>query len=217
MTDDREPADDEIGEDDEVLSGELVDGEGTSKPLGRWSNVVGYACIGLVLVGIVLFSASVPRIIDPEAWICSMSRAAIDDANEDDDTWNDVDLGEAASADDLTCDDAVRLAGGIPTSEDGDDTLTVASPSTTRSFAMVGAALGLLQVVGGLGTAVTHSRAFRRVAISSAIVGLIAPVLGILSLLLIGFVIWAITFSPTAKQIWGELSFLGGSRRSRKA
>jgi hypothetical protein len=180
----------------------------------RWTNVVGYACIGLTLMGVLLFSASVPRVIDPEQWQCTVSRAAIDDANDDDEPWNDVDLDGAESADDLECEQAVALASSIPTEEDGDDTLAVPSPSATRNFGLVAGLLGLLQVVSGVGTAMTWSRVFRRMAITSALVALIAPVLGFLTLPLIAFVVWALTFSGTAKGIWGEVRFLGGSRRS---
>jgi hypothetical protein len=206
---------DEAGE-DEVLSGELVGEDDDTPALSRWGNVVAVASILLVVTGIVLFSLSVPRVIDPENWVCTVSRVSIDDANDDDDTWNDVDLGDAESADDLSCDEAVALADSIPTSEDGDDTLVVSSVGATRNFGIVAALLGLVQVVGGLGTAMTRSSNYRRVAITGAIIGLIAPVLGFLSLVIIAFVIWALLFSRTAKQIWGEVRFLGGSRRSPK-
>jgi hypothetical protein len=207
---------DEAGE-DEVLSGELVGEDDDAPALSRWGNVVAVASILLVLTGIVLFSLSVPRVVDPDSWVCTMSRVAVDDANDDDDAWNDVDLDGAESADDLSCDDAIALADSIPTSEDGDETLTVSSAGATRAFGIVAALLGLVQVVGGLGTAMTRSFVYRRVAITGAIVGLIAPVLGFLSLVIIAFVIWALLFSRTAKQIWGEIRFLGGSRRSPKA
>ena len=213
--------DDDIGDEtgeDEVLSGELVgEDDDDSTAMSRWGNVVAVASILLVLMGIVLFSLSVPRIFDPDSWVCTMSRVAIDNANDDDDTWNDVDLGDADSSADLSCDEAVALADSIPTSEDGDDTFDVSSAGATRNFGIVAALLGLVQVVGGLGTAMTRSSIYRRVAVTGAIIGLIAPVLGFLSLVIIAFVIWALLFSRTAKQTWGEVRFLGGSRRSPKA
>lgn len=208
-------SEDGLGElDDEDLDGSEETAGPPESVAARWTNVVGYACIGLTLMGVLLFSASVPRIVDPEQWACTVSRAAIDDANDDDDDWNDVDLGGAESADDLDCDEAVTLASSIPTDEDGDDTLAVPSPSATRNFGLVAGLLGLLQVVSGVGTAMTWKRVFRRMAITAALVALIAPVLGFLTLPLIAFVVWALTFSATAKGIWGEVRFLGGSRRS---
>jgi hypothetical protein len=189
-------------------------GETARGAKGRWTNVVGYACAALVVIGVLLFTASIPRVIDPDAWVCSVSRATIDDANDDDATYNDVDLGDASDADDLDCDEAVAAAKEIPVSEDSDDTVAVASASATRWFGVVAAVLGLLQVIGGVGTVMSQSRVFRRMAITGAIAALLAPVIGFLTILVVGFIVWALVFSPTAKQTWGEVRFLGASRRS---
>ena len=212
-------SEDDPGElDDEDLDGSEETAGPPESVAKRWTNVVGYACIALTVMGVLLFSAAVPVVIDPGSWVCTVSRTAIDDANDDDDEWNDVDLGGAESADELDCEEAAALATEIPTEEDGDDTLSIASPSAARNFWIVAAVLGLLQVVSAVGTAMTWKRVFRRMAITSAIVALIAPpvlaVLGFLTLILVVFIVWALTFSATAKGIWGEVRFLGGSRRS---
>lgn len=211
-------ADDNTGDElDDEFDDDELDGAAPERPesvLARWNNLVGYACAALTLMGILLFTLSVPRVVDPEGWICTYSRTSIDAANDDDEPWNDVEIGDAASADDLQCDEAAALATAIPTSEDGDDTVVVPSTTASRNSGLVASVLALLQVAGGVGTAMTRSRVFRRMAITAAIVGLIAPVLGLISLPLIAFVVWGLVFSGPAKSIWGEVRFLGGSRRS---
>lgn len=219
MTDDHEPNDEPT--DEEPITGELVDDEGRAvspSPRGRIPllSLVGVACLLLALMGIVLFSLTVPAVLDPEGAQCTFAKRSIDDAGADDEDYNDVVVdGEALDdASDLSCDEAIPLAESIPTSSDGDETVTVPSAGTVRTSSAIAGLLGLLQTVTGVGTLMTASRAFRTAAASAAIVGTIIAIIPILPLVLGIFIVWALLFSGQAKAIWGRVRFLGGSRRS---
>lgn len=183
---------------------------------GRWGNAVGAGSVALITVGILLIAAHVPVVQDPDGWLCSGARGAIERANDDDEDYNDVDLGDAGSVDDLDCDEALALAGTIRVDADSDDTLSITSSSAARTIGIVGVLIGLVLVAGGVGTVSTHNRWFRRAGLIGAVVAL--PFVGLLiGPLLVGFVIWSLYFSARARAIWGELSWVGGSRRSRGA
>ena len=183
------------------------------RPPSLLRSIVGAGAVVLVAGGLLLFSLAIPLLVDSDGVRCELARSAVEDANEDDDDWNDVELDEGQEAGDLPCEDAVALAETIPAEEDSDDTLSVPSESDVRTQGIISVVIGLGQAATGGWVLATGRRVARNVALVFTVTAILVPVFGILSLVMVAFVGYALAFSATSKDLWGSLNLLGGSRR----
>jgi hypothetical protein len=132
---------------------------------------------------------------------CHLARAWVDDANTDKPEWNDVDTG-GVEPDDLSCAEAVRLADGIRLKENEERTASVPGETALRIQAALAVLLAAGQAVSGVLLMRTLGRQARNVAIALTAVGIILRILGILSIGVFLFVVYALAFSPAAREIW---------------
>lgn len=186
------------GEGGEERDGGTGPGEAVTASLPA---VVRAGCLTLTVLGalsVVLIGSTVLR---PDPVRCSLARALIEDANGDDEDFNDVDTGERDVAG-LECEEAIRLAGGIPESADGDETLSVPSASTIRVRAGLATLVGAAQAVTGYLTLRTGRRQLRNSALVFTLTGAFFPVLGLLTVAPLVFVAYAIGISPASQEIW---------------
>lgn len=175
-------------------------------PAGRATGTIfRMGCIMLVALGALELFVASQLVLDPDQARCSAARFRIDGANDDDEDFNDVDLPEGVDdVDDLPCGDAIELAGGIPADEDDEPDGTFPEASTFRTQGLFITGLGLAHGVAGFLTLRTRRRPFRTAALVSAALGILLPVLGLISLLLLAFVVFALAFSADAKAIFGS-------------
>jgi hypothetical protein len=159
------------------------------------------ACILLVIVGAVSVLFSVPVMFDPANARCHLSRTWLDDANTDKKEWNNVDTG-ATKAKDLACPDAIRLAGQIKLKEKGTKTASVPSESALKLQNGVAVLMGLGQAAAGILLLRSMGRGARNAAIGFSAFGIVLQILGIFSLLVFAFVVYAFTFSPASRELW---------------
>lgn len=170
-------------------------------------------CLLLVVLGAFeLFLAS-QLVLDPDDARCTAARFRINDANDDDEDFNDVDLPEGDDdADDLPCAEAIELAGQVPDDEDTEPDGEFTEASTFRTQGIFVSALGLAHAAGGFFTLRTRRKAIRTATLVAVAVGIFLPVLGIISMLLLAFAVYALVFSNDAKSIFGQA---GGFLRPR--
>ena len=154
-----------------------------------------------MIVGIVSVMFSVPIVLDPAKAQCTLSRTWLDDANTDKKDWNNVDTG-GQKAKDVPCPDAVRLAAQVPTNEKGTKRIRVPSESALQIQNALAVALGAGQAASGFYVIRTLSRRARMAAIVLSVAGTVIQVLGILSLGVFVFVVYAFAFSPASREIW---------------
>jgi hypothetical protein len=170
--------------------------------VGRSAGVIKAACLLLMVSGTASVAFSLPVVTDPASAKCHLSRSWIDDANKDTKAWNNVDIG-GRKAKDLPCDEAVRLADGIRLKEkDPSKTATVPSDSALRIQNLLASLLGLGQGVSGFFLGRGLSRQARSMALGFSGAGIILQVLGIISLGVFAFVVYALVFSPASREIW---------------
>jgi hypothetical protein len=163
----------------------------------------------LVALGLMQLFLAAQWAFDPDAARCTSARLAIDVANDDDEDFNDVELpDDVDETGDLDCDQAIALAGAIPADEDDQPDGEFTSASTFRTQGIGIGVLGIAQGASGILVLRTRKRLFRNIALGTAAVGILVPVLGIISLLALAFVVFALAFSRDAKAIWGGGSFL---------
>jgi hypothetical protein len=163
--------------------------------------VIRGACILLLIVGLVSVMFSFPVVLDPANARCHLARTWLDDANTDEKEWNNVDTG-GQKAKDLACPDAIRLAEQIRLKEKGTKTATVPSDSALKIQNAVAVVVGIGQAASAALVLRSLSRAPRNAAIAFSAFGIVLQVLGILSLLVFAFVVYAFTFSPASREIW---------------
>lgn len=224
MTDDR-PRDEDHPE-PEVVEGELVDdGAAVGGPLDgggdvprppvtrsggppRLASLVGAAAAVLLLNGLLFTLISVPPSLDPAAARCTTARSEIETANENDETFDDVDL-DGREVDDLSCDEAIAIAEAIPLDdpadlEEGEEVETVWIPSEgqLRFQLTLILVIGLVQLAGGILVLLRGRRWMRNAAVAGAAVSVIFPVFGLASMLVAGFVVYAMVFSRQSKALW---------------
>ena len=154
-----------------------------------------------MIVGLVSVLFSAPIVMDPAKARCTLSRNWLDDANTDKKEWNNIDTG-GQKAKDLPCADAIRLAEQVPTNEKGTKKIKVPTESALQIQNALAVALGSGQAVAGFFVVRTLSRMARIVAIGLSVFGTMFQVLGILSLGVFVFVVYAFTFSPASREIW---------------
>jgi hypothetical protein len=150
-----------------------------------------------------LFVAS-QFVLDPVEARCRAARFQVESALDDDEEFNDPDMPEGVDeADDLDCDDAIRLAGAIPEDEDDEPDGTFPDSGTFRTQGIIITTVGLGHAVTGFLTLRTRQRWARVAALVFAAVGLLFPVLGLISLVVLAFAVFALAFSADAKAIFG--------------
>jgi hypothetical protein len=164
-------------------------------------TVVRLACILLLAVGFGSVVITLPSLANGERARCSLSRARIDDANTDHKTWNNVDTG-GRKAKNVPCPDAIRLAGQIRLDEKGTRTASVPGEGAVRIQALLAVVLGLGQGISGSLLLRTLGRPARNAAAGFAALGLGLPILGLVSFVVAIFVVYAVMFSPAARQLW---------------
>ncbi len=168
----------------------------------RPPTVVRAACLLLMVTGVASLVFSVPVVMDPSAAQCHLSRTWIDDANTDNKVWNNVDIG-GRKPKELSCDEAVRVADGIRLKEkDPSKTAKVPSDSALRIQNVLAALLGLGQAASGFFLLRGLSHTARSMALGFSGAGIILQVLGIISLGLFAFVVYALAFSPASRELW---------------
>jgi uncharacterized protein YqgC (DUF456 family) len=72
--------------------------------------------------------------------------------------------------------------------------------------------VGLAHAAGGFFTLRTRNKAVRTATLAGVAIGIFLPVLGIVSMLVLAFVVYALVFSNDAKSIFGQT---GGFFRPR--
>ena len=175
---------------------------GTEELSPRNAPLVRAGCLALVVLGVVSALLSLPSLFSTGSVRCSIAEQMVDDANDDDEDWNDVDLGEADDVEDLSCGQAIAAAEGILVREDGDDFEEVPSEGAIRFRGVTALIVGFGQAAAGLATLRTGRREVRNVAVAFGALGLIFAVLGIVSLIVLTFAVYALAFSAAAQKIW---------------
>jgi hypothetical protein len=164
-------------------------------------TIIRGACILLMIVGAVSVMFSLPVMLNAASARCQLSRSFIEQANKDKKEWNNVDAG-GQKAKDVPCPDAVRLAQQIPLNEKGTRKVTVPSETALQTQNTIAAVMGAGQAVSGFYLIRSLSRWSRNAALGFSAAGIILQVLGILSLGVFVFVVYAFTFSPAGREIW---------------
>jgi hypothetical protein len=159
------------------------------------------ACILLVIVGAVSVLFSAPVVLDPANTRCHLARTWLNDANTDTKAWNNVDTG-GQKATDLGCADAIRLAGQIKLKEQGTKTASVPGESALKLQNAVAMLLGFGQAAAGVLLLRSMSRGARNAALAFSAFGIVLQILGIFSMLVFAFVVYAFTFSPASRELW---------------
>lgn len=171
--------------------------------------VVRAGCLALMLLGVVSALLSLPSLISVDSVRCSIAEQMVEDANDDDDDWNDVDIGEG-DVEDLSCPQAIAAAGQILVRERGDDYEKVPSDGAIRFRGLTALIVGMGQAVSGLATLRTGRREVRNAALAFSAMGLIFAVLGLISLVILTFTVYAIGFSSAAQLLWPRKPRTGG-------
>lgn len=176
---------------------------------GRPGTMVRVGAMVLIALGLMQVIIGGQWTLDPDGARCTSARVAIDTANDDDEDFNDVELPDGVDGtDDLDCDDAIALAGAIPSDEDEEADGEFTEASTFRLQGAGILVIGIAQAVSAFLVLRTRSRLARNVALGAAAAGILLPVLGIISLLGLAFVVFGLAFSRDAKAIWGGGGFL---------
>jgi hypothetical protein len=162
--------------------------------------VIRAGCITLILLGAVSVLLAFPALVNPGAIRCSLARAVIDDANNDEEGFNDVQTG-GREAKDLECDEAVALAEEVRRGAKPDKTVDIPSAALIRNRGIMSAIVAIGQLATGFFT-VGLQRRWRTAALVFAVLGVVVPVLGLVTVGVLGFVVYALGFSSASREIW---------------
>jgi hypothetical protein len=174
----------------------------TSPAVGtRPPGIIRAACIVLLISGFGSVMLTAPGVIDPAGARCTLARGWLDQANTDKKTWNNVDTG-GRKAKDLTCPEAVRLAGQIRLHEKSTGTTTIPGDGAVRLQAILAVVVGLGQALSGSIVLRRLSRKARTAAIAFSIPGIVLGPLGPVSLGVFVFVAYALAVSRASKALW---------------
>ncbi|MDQ1518342.1 MAG: hypothetical protein QOE80_4172 [Actinomycetota bacterium] len=155
----------------------------------------------LLISGFGSVMLTAPGVIDPAGARCTLARGWLDQANTDKKTWNNVDTG-GRKAKDLTCPEAVRLAGQIRLHEKSTGTTTIPGDGAVRLQAILAVVVGLGQALSGSIVLRRLSRKARTAAIAFSIPGIVLGPLGPVSLGVFVFVAYALAVSGASKALW---------------
>ena len=185
---DDEPIDTTAEETDSVDARRRAGRGGRVRRPGSLVRIAGFVLMGL---GVLLAALSGPAVFDPSGTRCTLARTLIDDANDDDEKFNDVSI-DGDDADDVECTQAIRLAQRIRTDEDDADELEeLPSDTAVRTQGTISSIIGIGQAISGFVVGRTRHRRARTFAVSFAALGLVFPLLGLISLAAMAFVIYA--------------------------
>ncbi|HLF41499.1 MAG TPA: hypothetical protein VI854_08500 [Acidimicrobiia bacterium] len=182
------------------MDNEVVSTEDVGAPQ-RVPSLVRAGCATLVALGVLSTILAGPSLLSPSSARCSLARQLVDDANTDGRDWNDVDTG-GTRLKDLSCAQAIGLAERIPEKEDSDRTVSVPGEGAIRVRGAFAVGTGIGQALTGFFTLRNLRRRTRTAALVLASLGIVFPVLGIISAILLVFVAYAIGFSSASQQVW---------------
>jgi hypothetical protein len=163
--------------------------------------IIQAGCVALIAIGVITVILAIPALLDPAGVRCSVARALVERANDDERTFNDVDTG-GKSVSDLECPTAIQLAEGIRTDEDKVGTLSVPNEFTIQARNVLTLAVGAGQAASAFVTLRTLSRRARLVTLVFATLGMLFAVAGIISLAVLVFAVYALTLSRPSREIW---------------
>ena len=176
-----------------------------SATTGRPPPVIRGACILLLISGLASVIFTVPVIFNPSAAQGHLARTWIDQANDDKKDWNNVDTA-GRKPDDVPCEEAIVLADGIRTKEkDPSKTASIPGESALRIQNVAAALIGVGQGISGIFVLRTLSRQARNLALGFSGAAIILQVLGIISLGVFAFIVYAFSFSPAGRELWPKV------------
>ena len=161
--------------------------EPARRPVARPGRLVRMGCAVLALNSLLLLYAGGSFLSDPAGVRCADARAAIEDDDED------IDAG------DISCEQAIPQALDIEDSN-------IRTESEARTQGIVFAVIALVQLGGAILTVRTLSKRARILALVGAGFGIVLPVLGLLTIGIMAFVVYAIFFSTDARGVFGDPS-----------
>ncbi len=162
--------------------------------------VIRAGCITLGVLGVVSLLLAFPAIVNPASVRCSLARSVIEEANDDEEGFNDVDTGRR-EARDIRCDEAITLAETVRRSEKDDRTVSIPSAALIRNRGLMSAIVAVGQMVAGFFT-ISLQRRWRTAALVFTALGVVVPVLGLVTVAVLGFVVYALGFSTASREIW---------------
>jgi hypothetical protein len=163
--------------------------------------IIRAGCVALIVVGAITVVLAVPLLLDPAGVRCSVARALIERANGDDKNFNDVDTG-GKRVSGLECPAAIQLAEGIRTDENKPGTISVPSESTIQMRNVLILLVGAAQAASAFVTLRTLSRQARLATLVFATLGMLFAVVGLISLAVLVFAVYALTLSAPSREIW---------------
>lgn len=161
----------------------------TTRPTGR---TVRMGCILLIVIGALGLFIGGSLATDPDGSQCTQARRILEDEEEEED------------AGEVECAEAVSRAEALDEADEDDEVASVLSESGIRTQGLVLVGIAVLQIVGALLTMRTHARRLRVVALVGTALGIVFSPLGILGILPLGFIVYAIYFSADARAVFGE-------------
>lgn len=170
---------------------EVVGAARPGRPVGR---LVRTGCILLAVIGLFSLYVGAASASDPEGGRCRQARLLLEDEEVVDD------------ADDVDCDDAIAQAVALDEADRDDEVDSLATESAVRTFGLIIGGVGLVQAIGGFLTARLRTKGARVVALAGAALGIVFSPLGLLGIVPLGFVVFAIFFSSDARAVFGEPS-----------
>jgi hypothetical protein len=180
------------------MATDKTSGDGGGRP--AVPGVIRAGCITLIVLGVMSLLLASPALLNPGSVRCSLARAVIEDANADEEGFNDVDTGRREPRD-IPCDEAVTLAQQVRRSEDSARTVSIPGTGLIRNRGIMSAIVAVGQMVTGF-LAITLQRRWRTAALVFAVLGVVVPVLGLVTVAVLGFVVYALGFSSASREIW---------------
>lgn len=180
---------------------EPTDEGGPDAGPGQVPPIIRAGCYALTALGLMSLLLSLPSLFDAGGVRCTIARSIIEDANGDDAEFNDVDTGGEEPGD-LSCDRAEPLAEAIPLEEGEPETHSVPSEGAIRARGGLSLVVSSGQAAAGLFTLRTLARGARTAALVFAAAGIVVPVLGLVTVAVLVFVVYALAFGQASREVW---------------
>lgn len=180
---------------------EPVGEEQPERPSGEVPPIIKAGCYALTALGVMSLMLALPSLFDAGGVQCTIARSLIQDANDDEAGFNDVDTGDQEPGD-VPCGQAVALAEDIPVEEDEPETHPVPSEGAIRTRGGLSLVVSVGQAAAGLFTLRTLQRRARTAALVFAAAGMVVPVLGLVTVAVLVFVVYALAFGQASRQLW---------------
>ncbi len=185
MTDQTPPPDDDLAPDEPAPEPPT-----RGRRPGQVGRLVRIGCIALGVLGALGIALGASTASNPEDARCTQARSILEDD------------GDVEDADEIECDDAVAQA--LTLGEEDDEASSLSSESTIRTFGLVLAGIGVVQLLGAMLTMRTRAKGPRLLALIGTGIGIVFSPLGLIGVPLFGFVVYAIFFSADARAVFGE-------------